>query len=187
MKKFFGLVAVAAIALFAVSCGNGNGPGAVVKKAFDAMVAGDYKTYVEATNTPKESQDLAVQSLEKTMKTIKEAQDEETKKKMPKSIEIVSEDVKDTKATVKVKITTEGGEVSESDVACELIDGAWKITDASSLQPKVDSASMEDAVNEAGEAVADALEGEDAATEGEDTATEGEEKAEEAPADSVAK
>ena len=173
MKKFFGLVAVAAIALFAVSCGNGNGPGAVVKKAFDAMVAGDYKTYVEATNTPKESQDLAVQSLEKTMKTIKEAQ-------MPKSIEIVSEDVKDTKATVKVKITTEGGEVSESDVACELIDGAWKITDASSLQPKVDSASMEDAVNEAGEAVADALEGEDAATEGE-------EKAEEAPADSVAK
>ena len=55
MKKLFGLVAVAAIALLA-SCTGGNGPGAVVDKAFNAMVNGDYKTYVEATNTPKEQQ-----------------------------------------------------------------------------------------------------------------------------------
>ena len=107
-------------------------PGDVVKRAFNAMVNGDYKTYVEATNTPKEQQDLAVETLEKTMNSVKDKNDGS----MPKTIEIINEDIRDTKATVSVRIITEGGNVSDTTVECEFIDGEWKLTDASSLQPE---------------------------------------------------
>ena len=126
---------------------------------------------------------MAVQMLEKTMKTIKEAQDEEAKKKMPKSIEIVSEDVKDTKATVKVKVTNEGGEVSESEVECEQIDGAWKMTKYDGLQPKTEGgADLGDAIESAGEEVGQALEnaGEEVEEAAEEAAEEVAEAAEEA-------
>lgn len=137
MKKVLSLVAVVAIALFAVSCSSGNGPGAVVEKAYNAMISGDYKAFVEATNTPAEQQEMAVQMLEKTMKTIKEGADEEQKGKLPKSVKVLNEDVQENNATVEVEVTAENGETSNAKITLEKDkDGAWKITNSNDMTPQ---------------------------------------------------
>lgn len=151
MKKILGLVAVAAIALFAVSC-SGGGPGAVVEKAYNDMINGDYKAFVDAIyfadsiqgSDLETAKNMSVQMLEKTMKGIKEGTDEEAKKKLPKSVKILNEDVKDAEATVEVEVTSEGGEVTKNTIGMKKdASGAWKIADQGSIMPSATPASGE--------------------------------------------
>ncbi len=165
MKKILSLVAVAAIALFVASCTKSNGPGAVVEKAFNAMVNGDYKTFVDAAYYPdtiseaelEQGKQMAVQMLEKTMKNIKEGKDEEAKKNLPKSVKIVSEKEEGDKATVEVEITSEGGTTSTGTVELQKDKkGEWKMTNSEALQPK--AAASGTGLEDAAEVAEDAAE-----------------------------
>ncbi len=152
MKKILGLVAVAAIALFAVSCGNGGGPGAVVEKAYNDVINGDYKAFVDACYFAdslqgpelEQAKTMSVQVMEKTFKGIKEGTDEEAKKKLPKSVKIGNVDEKESEATVEVEVTSEGGEVTKNTIGLKKdASGAWKISDQGNIMPTPGSASGE--------------------------------------------
>ena len=143
MKKIIGFIALTAIILF-VSCSSGNGPGVVVEKAFNDMINGNYKEFVDACYFPDSIQgadletakNLSVQMLEKNMKKVKEGTDEEAKKKLPKSVKIINEDVQEDQGTVEVEVTTEGGDVNKQTIGVKKdASGVWKIADQGSIQP----------------------------------------------------
>lgn len=136
MKKIFGLFAVAAIALFAVSCGSGNGPGAVVEKAYNDVIKGDYKAFVDACyfadsiQGPEldQAKSMAVSVLEKTMKNAKEED-------KAKSVKIVKEEENGDEATVEVEVTKGSGDVEKNTLKLKKDkEGNWKISDQGNLQ-----------------------------------------------------
>ena len=160
MKKIFGLVAVAAIALFAVSC-SGEGPGAVVEKAYGDIIKGDYKAFVEAcyfadsVQGPEleQAKSMAVQMLEKTMKNAKP-------ENQVKSVKVLKEEVNGEEATVEVEVTKGNDEVEKNTLGLKKDkDGNWKIADQGNLQSSGDlnlGDATSDALNEAGEALNEA-------------------------------
>lgn len=166
MKKIFGLVAVAAIALFAVSCGSGNGPGAVVEKAYNDVINGDYKAFVEACYFAdsiqgpelEQAKSMAVSVMEKTMKNAKEED-------KAKSVKVVNEEVNDAEATVDVEVTKGSGDVEKNTLKLKKDkDGNWKISDQGNLQSSqasgdgLDLGGLEEAADSLGNAVDEAAE-----------------------------
>ena len=168
MRKLIGFISVAIAIMVAASCGSGNTPGAIVEKAMNDMINGNYDAFIEACDLgedslPADQVNMAKQTmkslLEKTMKGVKEGKDEEAKKKLPKSCKVLSEDVKENEAVVELEITTEGGDTSSSKITLKKNKkGDWKIADGNSMMPAAPAMNLGGEEEEAGEAVEDAAE-----------------------------
>ena len=74
--------------------------------------------------------------IEKSMKKIKEGDDEKKKNDLPKSIKILSEEINGNTAVVEAEITSKGGEVKRQKVEMKKDKhGDWKITNGSGIEP----------------------------------------------------
>ena len=185
MKKLIGFISVALAIMVAASCSGGDTPGAIVEKAMSDMINGNYDVFIDACDLGEDSlpadqvaqaKQMTKSILEKTMKSVKEGNDEEAKKKLPKSCKVLNEDVKENEATVELEITSEGGEVTTSKIGLKKNkDGKWKISNSNDMMPaaptNVMSGDEEEAAEGAAEAAEDAAEAaEDAAEAAEDVA-----------------
>ena len=145
MKKLIGFISVALAIMVAASCSGGDTPGAIVEKAMTDMINGNYDAFIDACDLGEDSlpadqvnqaKQMTKSILEKTMKSVKEGNDEEAKKKLPKSCKVLNEDVKENEATVELEITSEGGEVTTSKIGLKKNKaGQWKISNSNDMMP----------------------------------------------------
>ena len=188
MKKLIGFISVAIAIMVAASCGSGNTPGAIVEKAMNDMINGNYDAFIDACDCGEDSlpadqvaqaKQMTKSLLEKTMKGVKEGTDEEAKKKLPKSCKVLNEDVKENEATVELEITSEGGETSTGKIRLKKNKaGDWKISNSSDMMPAAPTPAIGGDDAEAAEDAAEAAE--DAAEVAEDAAEDAAEVAEDA-------
>ncbi len=193
MKKLIGFISAAMI-LMVAACTKDN-PGAIVEKAMNDMINGNYEAFVEAcdlgedslpADQVKQAKQMTVSILEKTMKGVKEGKDEEAKKKLPKSCKVLDEKIDGDNAVVELEITSEGGDVSNSKITLKKNKaGAWKIANSNDIMPQAPMNLDEEATEEGAEDEVAEDETEEAApeAEGEEEPAEDAADAEEAPAE----
>lgn len=129
MRKLFYLLAVVFTALVVAACSNSDSPSSVAEKSVECIKNKDFKGYMELLydknpgkkNTEQEKEAFAALLSEKYESTV-------AKKDGIKSYKVISEEVKDSVAKVKMQIVFGNGETDDDNVKLRMTkDGEWKL------------------------------------------------------------
>lgn len=156
MKKLIGFISAAVILMMA-ACTK-DAPGPIVEKAMNDMINGNYEAFIDAcdlgedslpADQVKQGKELAISILKKTIDGIKQGNDEEAKKKLPKSCKVLDEQIDGDNAVVEVEVTSEGGETSNSKIQLKKNkEGKWKIKNQNDIIPQAPAQTTEPSEDE---------------------------------------
>ncbi len=132
MRKLMYLLAIAVVATVAASCGGGaKTPKDVAEKSVECLKNGDYNGYSKLVyyNDTLSSDELKAQQ-ETTAALLKGKYEESVKKKGKiTGYQVVSEEVNDSNAVVKMRIGYEKADSTNESVRLHLAkDGNWRIS-----------------------------------------------------------
>lgn len=130
MRKLISLLAIVITAALISSCSS-NSPKAVAEKAMKCIMDKDYKGYVNLVyfDESKEKPESIQRNKDATVAILGEKYDKlSEKKKGFKDYKVLSEEVKDSTAVVKMEISYGNGEKENNDVKMKMDkNGDWKI------------------------------------------------------------
>jgi hypothetical protein len=130
MRKLISLLAIVITAALISSCSS-NSPKAVAEKAMKCIMDKDYKGYVNLVyfDESKEKPESIQRNKDATVAILGEKYDKlSEKKKGIKDYKVLSEEVKDSTAVVKMEISYGNGEKENNDVKMKMDkNGDWKI------------------------------------------------------------
>ncbi len=132
MRKLMYLLAIAVIATVAASCGSGpKTPKDVAEKSIECLKNGDYNGYSKLVyyNDTLSSDEL--KTNQETTAALLKGKYEETMKKKGKitGYQVVSEEVNDSNAVVKMRVGYEKADSTSESVRLRLTkDGDWRIS-----------------------------------------------------------
>ena len=139
-------------ALMIAACTK-DAPGAIVEKAMNDMINGNYEAFMDAcdlgedslpSDQVKQGKELAISMLKKTIDGIKQGNDEEAKKKLPKRCKVLDEHIDGDNAVVEIEITSVGGDSSYSKIQLKKNNaGTWKITNSNDIMPQAPAADLD--------------------------------------------
>ena len=130
MKKFLGMVALVAAATLVSNCGNGgfDTPTDVAKKGAECLKAKNWEGYVDLLYFSDAIKKEDVEKTKQQYLDLLKGKMGETLEKVNgiKDYEVLSEEIKDSTAVVKMKVTFGDDSTKEEDIKARLNkDGNW--------------------------------------------------------------